>query len=70
MPSLPTLTVTQAQLDRATTAFGDAATYKAWLKARVVEYVVQAEARTIDETNNAAKATKLAATRDGFASAN
>jgi hypothetical protein len=43
MPALPTLTVTQAQLDRATAAFGDAATYKAWLKDTLKEEVARRE---------------------------
>ena len=43
MPALPTLTVTQAQLDRLTAAFGDAATYKAWLKDTLKEEVARRE---------------------------
>lgn len=44
MPQLPTLTVTDAQATRLLAAFGTSAAYKEWLKNRLIEYVVEAEA--------------------------
>lgn len=43
MPTLPTLTVTQAQADRLIAVFGSVDAYKIWLKQTLVEYVVRVE---------------------------
>lgn len=40
MPDLPTLTVTTTQATRITTAFGDAAAYRAWLRQQIKNYVI------------------------------
>lgn len=45
MPDLPTLTVTDAQAVRMLAVFGDVATYKAWLRSRIVAYVLEQEQR-------------------------
>lgn len=45
MPTLPTFEVTQAQADRLINAFGSVDNYKAWLKERLIEYVIESEAR-------------------------
>lgn len=47
MPTLPTLTVTQAQLDRLVAVFGDAPSYKEWLRTELVKYVTEKEAEAI-----------------------
>lgn len=49
MPNLPTLTVTQAQLDRLIAVFGDATQYKAWLRTQLVRAVLEHEAEQIRE---------------------
>jgi len=59
MPNLPTLTLTDAQLAKVTQAFTDAAGYKAWLKAALLDEVQRREARRLDEEHNAAKAAAL-----------
>ena len=56
MPNLPTLTVSDTQLARLVAAFTDAAGYKAWLKAALLDEVQRREARRLDEEHNAAKA--------------
>lgn len=67
MPTLPTITVTQAQLDRITAAFpGDtlakkAANYQAWTVGNLIDFVQTAEIRVIDEETNATKAAAVAA---------
>ena len=43
MPTLPTLTVTQAQADRMMAAYGTAEAYKEWLRAAIVNYVTFVE---------------------------
>lgn len=43
MPDLPTLTVTTAQAQRITTAFGSSLAYRQWLRSRVIDYVIQDE---------------------------
>lgn len=58
MPTLPTLTVTQAQADRILAAFGDANAYKAWLKDRIVDFVATKEAQTRLDQFLADEATK------------
>jgi hypothetical protein len=45
MPTLPTLTVTQAQADRLLAAFGTVDQYKAWLKEQLINYVVSHESQ-------------------------
>lgn len=47
MPDLPTITVTDAQATRILNAFGDAATYRAWLRQSVRDYVLSKEATAI-----------------------
>ena len=43
MPTLPTLTVTQAQADRMLAAWGDTESYKVWLKEQIIKYVIEWE---------------------------
>ena len=45
MPNLPTIFVTDAQADRLLAAFGSVENYKAWLKATLIDYVVEHEDR-------------------------
>ena len=59
MPNLPTLTVSDTQLARLVAAFTDAAGYKAWLKAALLDEVQRREARRLDEEANSAKAAAL-----------
>lgn len=47
MPQLPTLTVTDAQAARITTAYGSTANYKTWLKKELIAFVFDYEARQI-----------------------
>ena len=61
MPTLPTLTITQAQLDACVAAFTDANGYKTWLKAAVRDEVLRRESRRLDEAANTAKRDALAA---------
>ena len=61
MPNLPTVTVTDAQLAKCVAAFTDAAGYKAWLKAALLDEVQRREARRLDEEHNAAKKAELVA---------
>ena len=61
MPNLPTLTVSDTQLARLVAAFTDAAGYKAWLKAALLDEVQRREARRLDEEHNAAKKAALVA---------
>lgn len=69
MPNLPTLSVTQAQLDRITAAFPGTTTaekvaaYQAWLINGLIDQVERAEGAVIDAAANADKAAKLAAMR-------
>ena len=56
MPTLPTLTVTQAQADRLLAAFGSQAAYKQWLKDNIIAFVVEHEAQA---TLDAARQTVL-----------
>lgn len=60
MPTLPTLTVTQAQADRMLAAYGSVDAYKEWLRDRIVAHVLQVEARALDEQANATKRQQLA----------
>ena len=60
MPNLPTLTITQAQLDACVAAFTDANGYKTWLKAAVRDEVMRRKVRELDEAANASKAAALA----------
>lgn len=74
MPTLPTLTVTQAQADRMIAAYGDPGDttaqavekYKAWLTESIVDYVLRAEARDLHEQHNAALRDALATLRDSL----
>ena len=59
MPSLPTLTVSDTQLARLVEAFTDAAGYKSWLKAALLDEVQRREARRLDEEANSAKRAAL-----------
>ncbi len=59
MASLPTLTVTDAQLAACVGAFTDAAGYRTWLKAAVRDEVQRRTVRQLDEEHNAAKAAAL-----------
>jgi len=61
MPNLPSITVTDTQLAKCVAAFGDAAGYKAWLKAAVRDEVLRRESRRLDEAANTAKRDALAA---------
>ena len=61
MPSLPSISITQAQLDKCVAAFTDAAGYRAWLKAALRDEVLRREARRLDEEANTAKRDALAA---------
>lgn len=49
MPTLPTVTVTQAQADRMLAAYGDVAGYKRWLVESIKTYVVEQEAKKIQD---------------------
>lgn len=69
MPDLPTITVTSAQATRITTAFGDVATYRAWLREQIKDYVVTKEAEAIYEQATAqmeASAAQVRADLDGI----
>lgn len=61
MPTLPNLTVTDAQLAKCVASFGDAAGYRAWLKAALRDEVARRTARNLDEAHNTAKRAALAA---------
>lgn len=61
MPTLPTLTVTDAQAQRITAAFGSVANYKAWLKSQVIEYVLHYEERQFDQSYMAERDQRRAA---------
>ncbi len=61
MPNLPTITITQPQLEACVAAFTDANGYKAWLKTAVRDEVLRRESRRLDEAANTAKAAALAA---------
>lgn len=69
MPTLPAINVPQAQYDRivaafpGTTAAEKTTAYQDWLINNLIDRVEQVEARVIDETANADKATRLAALR-------
>lgn len=43
MPDLPTFTVTSAQATRLLNAFGSTDNYKAWLRAQIIEFVLNKE---------------------------
>ena len=60
MPTLPTLTVTQAQADRMLATYGDVATYKEWLRVQIIDYVLRSEAQALDEQHNTTKGAALA----------
>lgn len=49
MPTLPTLTVTDAQATRLLAAFGSVENYKAWLKEALIARVVEHEAREVEQ---------------------
>ena len=61
MPNLPTISLTQPQLDRCVAAFTDATGYRVWLKQALRDEVLRREARRLDEEANTAKAAALAA---------
>ena len=61
MPNLPTISVTDAQLAKCVGVFGDAAGYRAWLKAALRDEVQRRTARQLDEDANTAKRAALAA---------
>ena len=61
MASLPTITVTPAQLAKCVEAFTDAAGYKAWLTVAVREEVQRRLAAAMDEAAYTAKRAALAA---------
>lgn len=61
MPTLPSLTVTDAQLAKCVAAFTDAAGYRAWLKTALRDEVLRRESRRLDEAANTAKRDALAA---------
>lgn len=61
MPTLPTITVTQAQADRMLAAYGDVATYKRWLADQIRQYVTQIETSRIrQEADVVAEQTRVA----------
>ena len=64
MPTLPNLTVTDAQLAKCVGVFGDAAGYRSWLKAALRDEVQRRTARQLDEDANTAKRAALLALRD------
>lgn len=49
MPNLPTLAVSQPQMDRLIAVFGDVQTYKLWLRDQLVRVVLEHEAKQIQE---------------------
>lgn len=60
MPDLPTLTVTQVQMNRMLAAYAPApgatqaetaAAYKEWLRARIVDFVLRFELGSLRSTN-------------------
>ena len=61
MPNLPSITVTDAQLAKCIDAFTDAAGYRTWLKAALLDEVQRRTIRQLDEEHNAAKKAALAA---------
>lgn len=61
MPTLPNLTVTDAQLAKCVGVFGDAAGYRTWLKEALRDEVARRTARALDEAHNTAKRAALAA---------
>ena len=60
---LPTLTVTAPQATRLLAVFDDAAGYRRWLKASLLDEVERREARALDDAHNTSKAAALAALR-------
>lgn len=60
MPTLPTITVTQAQMDRLLATFGDATTYKVWLKQQLKNAVIQHEISVIQKDAQTAVEAKRA----------
>lgn len=60
MPTLPTLTVTDTQMQRLLAVFVDGPTYKAWLKEQLIAEVIAHEQRAIQEQAEADKETKRA----------
>lgn len=75
MPDLPTISLTQAQADRALLAFpADPANgltstdvYRKWLRKAVVKYVIEQEAKQMDIDSDAAKVAALTALREEMA---
>ena len=61
MPNLPTISLTQPQLDRCVAAFTDAAGYRVWLKTALRDEVLRRESRRLDEAANTTKRAALAA---------
>lgn len=60
MPNLPTLTVTDVQLARCIAVFGDALTYKTWLRERLRVEIVQHELAAVADRQNAEQAVIVA----------
>jgi len=61
MPTLPTLTVTQAQADRMLAAYGSQSEYTSWLKNAIIDFVIAKENQADSDAFYAqqqAKATK------------
>lgn len=58
MPTLPTLTVTDAQAARLLAAFGSTDAYRAWLKKTLIDYVITYEERADYETWRQARVMK------------
>lgn len=60
---LPTLDLTEPQAARVLAVFGDAATYRAWLRERVVAHVLEHEQRRMQAEALEDQRTALAALR-------
>lgn len=51
MPDLPTITVTNAQMQRLMAVFGDGPAYKQWLKQQLKNVVISAELQKLESTH-------------------
>ena len=60
MPTLPTITVNDAQMARLLAVFGDGPTYKAWLVGQLKNAVIAHEMNEIDARHRAERDAKRA----------
>ena len=65
MPTLPTITVTDAQWRRLVPVFNDGPTYKAWLREQIIAKVIAHESELIrQQANLEAEANRKSAVQD------